>query len=141
MWYCALSKFSRKLSEVGRTTQYAKDMPIASSPIAAVTSLTTERSAWGEKAGARNAHACQRTTGSESASAVQKQMLNETMKGSDGLSVNGFIPCGSGTDSQSISLWRRPKKRMQNQIVSETRQMMIRVRSSVRCSTSDASSA
>src|SRR4051794_34197649 len=81
MWYCALSKFSRKLSEVGRTTQYAKDMPIASSPIAAVTSLTTERSAWGEKAGARNAHACQRTTGSESASAVQKQMLNETMKG------------------------------------------------------------
>src|SRR4051794_22770890 len=125
MLYCAASKLSRKFSEVGRTTQYAKAMPRASSPIAAVTSFTTECSERTEKAGARNAHACHRTTGSEIASAVQKQMLNEVMKGSDGLSVIGLGRSPSGAASQSMRSCRRPKKRTQKTAATVTRQMMI----------------
>ena len=36
------------------------------------------------------------------------------------------IPLGSGTESQSISLCRSPKKRMQNQIATDASEMMIR---------------
>jgi len=65
--------------------------------------------------------------------------LNEVVNGSVGLSVIGFVPSGSGFESQPMIVSRKAYVRMKS-TTTDPNEMISRVRSSSRCSTSDASS-
>ena len=77
-------------------------------------------------------------TGSASASADQSATLKEVMNGSVGLSVTGSRP-SSGSESQPMIVCRKMKVKTSSTTIALS-EMITRVRSSVRCSTSDASS-